>query len=63
MVPRQFLREFLSRMDLVDEFEEYDPMAAAGFSVEKAKLTPEELAATSSGASAEDGLTPSTDVW
>ena len=63
IVPRQFLREFLSRMDLVDEFEEYDPMAAAGFSVEKAKLTPEEQAATSSGASAEDGLTPSTDVW
>ena len=66
IVPRQFLREFVGRMDLVDEHEEYDPMAAAGFVVQESGLTPEERAAA--GLSAEpddgdDGLVPATDVW
>ncbi len=46
VVPRQFLRELVSAMDLVDEEEHYDPAAAFGFSTLKlAALRPEEQAA------------------
>jgi hypothetical protein len=67
IVPRQFLREFVGRMDLVDEYDEYDPMAAAGFVAQDADLTPEEkIAAGLGGANrddGDDGLVPATDVW
>ena len=46
VVPRQFLRELISAMDLVDEEVLYDPETAFGFSTAKlAALRPEEQAA------------------
>ena len=38
VVPRQFLREFVTQLDLVDEHDDYDPMTEYGF-------TPTELSA------------------
>jgi hypothetical protein len=67
IVPRQFLREFVGRMDLVDEYEEYDPMTAAGFVARGSDLTPEERVAAGLGGGepddADDELVPATDVW
>jgi len=40
VVPRQFLREFVNQLDLVDENERYDPMAEYGFKA--GDLSPEE---------------------
>jgi len=40
VVPRQFLREFVTQMDLVHEHEDYDPMVEYGF--HPAELSPEE---------------------
>ena len=65
VVPRQFLREFVNVMDLVDETSDYDPMAAYSFT--PAELRPEEKHALSGVAppidDAEDALVPSEDVW
>lgn len=67
VVPRQFLREFVTQMDLVDENDDYDPMSEYGF--EPIQMSPEEeeairgsdIAATAS--EEEDGLVPQEDVW
>ncbi|MBL9099432.1 MAG: BREX system ATP-binding protein BrxD [Myxococcales bacterium] len=40
VVPRQFLREFVTQMDLVDEQPDYDPMQEYSFKI--ADLTPQE---------------------
>jgi hypothetical protein len=40
VVPRQFLRQFVNVLDLANEYDEFDPMAAEGF--ELTELTPEE---------------------
>jgi len=40
VVPRQFLRQFVNVLDLANEYDEFDPMAAAGF--ELTELTLEE---------------------
>lgn len=40
VVPRQFLRAFVTQMDLVDEHDEYDPMIEYGF--QPTELRPEE---------------------
>lgn len=40
VVPRQFLRQFVTQLDLVDENEDYDPMTEYGF--EPQELTAEE---------------------
>jgi len=63
VVPRQFLREFVTQMDLVDEHDDYDPMAEYGF--KPTDLRPEEKqAATGEYASVlEDDLVPDEDVW
>ncbi len=46
VVPRQFLRELVNVMDLVDVEDEFDPEKAYGFSTDKlASLSPEEQAA------------------
>ena len=65
VVPRQFLREFVHQMDLVDENNDYDPMTQYGF---KAKsLSPEEEAALGGGVvrltDGDDGLVAQEDVW
>jgi hypothetical protein len=64
VVPRQFLREFVTQMDLVDENEDYDPMIEYGFAI--VDLNPEEEHVIGGGvlqAEDDDGLVPQEDVW
>ena len=65
VVPRQFLREFVNQMDLVDEDEGYEPMREYGF--QPVALSPqEELAIQGGRLVAEDGgdeLVPTEDVF
>lgn len=69
VVPRQFLREFVTQLDLVDENEDYEPMREYGFTPRE--LTPEEEEALGGGAfraeaaagESDDELVPLEDVW
>lgn len=74
IVPRQFLREFVTQLDLVEENDDYVPMELYGFDptqISTVALTPEEqqrLGGTSDSApldELEDGpeLIPTEDVW
>lgn len=56
VVPRQFLRQFVTQLDLVDENEDYDPMTEYGFEPEE--LSSEEeyaISGTSLAADDDDG--------
>lgn len=64
VVPRQFLREFVTQMDLVDEQEDYEPMTEYGFELDE--MNPEEEHALSGRdllEGADDDLIPKEDVW
>ncbi|MGW3614530.1 BREX system ATP-binding protein BrxD [Micromonospora sp. NPDC005163] len=66
VVPRQFLREFVTQLDLVEEHHDYDPMAEYGF--QATELSPEEQHVISGTKLADlddeaDGLVPAEDVW
>jgi hypothetical protein len=65
VVPRQFLREFVTQMDLVDEHEEYHPAEQYGFA--PSDLSPEEQSALSgpqqASRSDRDELVPMEDAW
>lgn len=72
VVPRQFLREFITQMDLVDEQPDYEPMTEYGFSPDL--LSPEEaylMTGTplptfdeyADDSNHGDGLIPQEDVW
>lgn len=64
VVPRQFLRQFVTQLDLVDEHDDYDPMAEFGF--EPQDLTPEEQSAISGtplNLEKDDEPVPSEDIW
>ena len=65
VVPRQFLREFVTQMDLVDEHSDYDPMTEYGFAPRE--LSPEEQLVVSGAAATvpdeEDVPVPTEDVW
>lgn len=74
VVPRQFLREFVTQLDLVEENDDYVPMELYGFDpsqISTSALTPEEqqrLGGTSDSApldELEEGpeLIPTEDVW
>jgi hypothetical protein len=71
VVPRQFLREFVTQMDLVDEHEDYIPMQEYGFEPGELLLPEEQAAISGSAASAAvggdedagDALVPHEDVW
>jgi hypothetical protein len=68
VVPRQFLREFVTQLDLVDENEGYDPAAEYGFELDENTLSAEEKhAITGAPLVAEDAvgdeLVPQEDVW
>ena len=74
VVPRQFLREFVTQLDLVEENDDYVPMELYGFDpsqISTSALTPEEqqrLGGTSDSVpldELEDGpeLIPTEDVW
>ena len=66
VVPRQFLRQFVTQMDMVDEHEDYDPMVEYGF--QAAELSPEEQHAIT-GATLDldedphEASAPTEDVW
>jgi len=67
VVPRQFLREFVNVMDLVDQEDDYVPHEVYEFAV-PAGLSPEEeraVAGSTAGASLDDDgdLVPNEDVW
>ena len=64
VVPRQFLREFVNQLDLVDEHDTYEPMKEYGF--QPRELTPEEREALHGRPDSDDdddGLVPREDVW
>jgi hypothetical protein len=64
IVPRQFLREFVNQLDLVDENDDYHPMQAYGFQPQE--LSPEEREALHGAEPADDDgddLVPTEDVW
>ncbi|MFV1968213.1 MAG: BREX system ATP-binding protein BrxD, partial [Pirellulaceae bacterium] len=65
VVPRQFLREFVTQMDLVDENEGYNPSEQYGF--KPADLSPEEQNAMSGVGNSSDSdgndLVPMEDAW
>lgn len=66
VVPRQFLREFVNQLDLVEEHPDYDPASEYGF--QPTELTPEEQnalsgAPTASSEPADDAFVPEEDVW
>ncbi len=65
VVPRQFLRELVNQMDLVDEHDDYHPMQEYGFS--PSQLSAEEehvLSGAALGlAEADEELVPQEDVW
>ena len=66
IVPRQFLREFVMQLDLVDEHEDYVPMDEYGFQPES--LSPEEEYRLSGGVEpasdgSDDELVPEEDAW
>ena len=66
VVPRQFLRQFVTQLDMVDEHEDYDPMVEYGF--QPAELSPEEQHAIT-GAKLEpdedrdEAPAPTEDTW
>lgn len=65
VVPRQFLREFVTQMDLVDENPDYDPAAEYGFTPTDLRVE-EEFALTGTAIPfGENGgeLVPAEDVW
>jgi hypothetical protein len=68
VVPRQFLREFVTQLDLVEEQPEYEPMVEYGFKAgelsaeEQHALTGEALTKPDDGDGDED-LVPPEDVW
>ncbi|UPU37483.1 BREX system ATP-binding protein BrxD [Geomonas paludis] len=67
VVPRQFLREFVTQLDLVEEHPDYDPMSEYGF--EAKELSTEEQHILSGAPLVtfddedRDALVPSEDVW
>jgi hypothetical protein len=64
VVPRQFLRELVDQMDIVDDREDYDPSEQYGFT--PSELSPEEQQAMSGTATSEevsDDLVPMEDAW
>ncbi len=66
VVPRQFLREFVTQLDLVDEQDDYDPAADYGF--KPTELRPEEehvLTGIQPQVEGDEpaGLVPQEDVW
>ena len=69
VVPRQFLREFVGQMDLVNDHDDYVPMTEYGFDPGPKELQPEEqfvvVGVPMPSADDDDGdiATPQEDVW
>ncbi len=67
VVPRQFLRELVNQMDLIDEHADYEPLKEFAFKVDEASLGAEESLAMRGEkfavADGDDGLVPAEDVF
>ncbi len=65
VVPRQFLREFVTQLGLVDENPEYDPAAQYGFKLKEPIRPEEQLALTGAASPVDDAeeLIPQEDAW
>ena len=66
VVPRQFLREFVTQMDLVTEHPDYDPAAEYGFELKELSIEEEHALNGPHYSSPEDGgdaKIPVEDVW
>lgn len=66
VVPRQFLREFVTRMDLVVENEAYSPMKEEGFTPQELRPEEEHVLTGSNFAvdtDSDDDLIPQEDAW
>jgi hypothetical protein len=66
VVPRQFLREFVTQMDTVDEHADYEPMKEYGFKLPDTLRPEEQHALTGAALTAiddDDGLVPREDAW
>ena len=65
VVPRQFLREFVTQMDLVDENPEYSPMEQYGFTAEPLNDQEKLLLGGQTPVSTadDDELVPAEDAW
>ena len=65
VVPRQFMRELVGQMDLVEEHEGYEPMGEYGFEARELRAE-EAVVLRGAGAAApegDEGLVPFEDVW
>lgn len=65
VVPRQFLREFVTQLDLVEEHEDYDPTTEYGFAAQDLSAEEEQVLSgiAPEAPDMEDELVPSEDVW
>jgi hypothetical protein len=66
VVPRQFLREFVTQMDTVEEHADYEPMKEYGFKMPDTLRPEEQHALTGAALMAiddDDGLVPREDAW
>lgn len=67
VVPRQFLRAFVTQLDLVEEHPDYDPMAEYGFEAEQLSAEEQHALTGAPPAPAEEGggedLVPVEDAW
>jgi hypothetical protein len=66
VVPRQFLREFVTQLDMVEENADYDPMSDYGFQIKGLSAEEELVLFGAPFAQLDDqldGLVPTEDVW
>lgn len=66
VVPRQFLRRFVTQIDLVDQDEDFDPMTEAGFTPVEPSAEEQQIlsgAAPVIDGADDEGLVPQADVW
>jgi hypothetical protein len=65
IVPRQFLREFVHQLDLVEEHADYDPMSEYGFYAKELSIEEQYVLSGTRLIDLDeaDGLVPAEDVW
>jgi hypothetical protein len=65
VVPRQFLREFVTQLDLVEEHSDYEPMKEYAFTATALSVEEEHILSGKPlvADDAKDDLVPSEDVW
>lgn len=67
VVPRQFLRAFVTQLDMIEEHADYDPMSEYGFKAEDLSAEEQHVLTGASPAAGEEGdgeeLVPAEDAW